>query len=187
MLNKSNHKRIINIVHISLFAILLSICSMITIPMAVPITLQTFGVFVTCLLIGGKRATLSIIIWILLGIIGLPVFSGFKSGLATLLGPTGGYIIGFIFTALLMWLAENIFPKKITWTIFSMLLGLILCYTIGTIWFVMIYTNTGNNMTISKALSICVLPFILFDILKMFLALIIGNNKTIKMLLKLSN
>ena len=61
-----------------------------------------------------------------------------------------------------------------------MLIGLSICYIIGTFWFIKVYTNTANDMTISKAISICVTPFILFDLLKIFLALIIGNNKVIK-------
>ena len=168
------------IIQISIFAILLSICSMISIPLTVPFTFQTFGVFVTCLLIGGKKATLSIIVWILLGLVGLPVFSSFKSGFVALLGPTGGYIFGFIISSLCMWLFQNIFPKKITWMIFSMLVALLICYIIGTSWFIIIYTKTGDNITISKAISICIVPFIIFDLIKIMLALIIGNNKFIK-------
>ena len=104
---KSSGKAI-DITLIALFAALMAICSWISIPLTVPFTLQTFAVFVTLEIIGGKRGTLSILVFLLLGAIGVPVFAGFKSGVAVLLGTTGGYLIGFLCTALIYWLFTSL-------------------------------------------------------------------------------
>ena len=95
--------------YIGLFAVVIAICSWISIPTVVPFTLQTFAVFLAVAVLGGKRGTLSVIVYVLLGAVGLPVFSGFKGGIGVLLNTTGGYIIGFIFSALLMWAFEKAF------------------------------------------------------------------------------
>ena len=98
---------------IGLFTAVMAVCSWISIPATVPFTLQTFAVFLTCGLLGGRRGTLTVLVYLLLGAIGLPVFSGFTGGIGHLAGPTGGYIIGFIFSALVMWLGEQIDIKGI--------------------------------------------------------------------------
>ena len=114
--------------YIGLFAVVIAICSWISIPTVVPFTLQTFAVFLAVAVLGGKRGTLSVIVYVLLGAVGLPVFSGFKGGIGVLLNTTGGYIIGFIFSALLMWAFEKAFGKK-TWAlILSMVLALSLIH-----------------------------------------------------------
>ena len=95
--------------------------------MTVPFTLQTFAVFLAVGVLGGKRGSLAVLIYILLGAVGIPVFAGFSGGIGQLLGNTGGYIIGFLFSALLMWLIEKLFGRK-TWVMgISMVLGLIVC------------------------------------------------------------
>ena len=96
-----------DIVYIAVFAVIMAICSWISIPAAVPFTLQTFGVFIAVGILGGKRGTLSVLVFILLGAIGVPVFAGFSGGIGVLAGTTGGYIIGFLFSALVMWAMEN--------------------------------------------------------------------------------
>ena len=92
-----------DMVYIAIFAVLMAICSWISIPMAVPFTLQTFGVFMAVGILGGKRGTFAVLIYIILGAIGVPVFAGFSGGIGVLLSSTGGYIIGFLFSALVMW------------------------------------------------------------------------------------
>ena len=96
-----------DIVYIAVFAVIMAICSWISIPAAVPFTLQTFGVFIAVGILGGKRGTLSVLVFILLGAIGVPVFAGFSGGIGVLAGTTGGYIIGFLFSALVMWAMEK--------------------------------------------------------------------------------
>ncbi|MEI3229118.1 MAG: biotin transporter BioY [Lachnospiraceae bacterium] len=87
-----------DMVYIAIFAVLIAICSWISIPTTVPFTLQTFAVFLAVGVLGGKRGTLSILIYLLLGAIGVPVFAGFTGGIGIVLGTTGGYIIGFLFS-----------------------------------------------------------------------------------------
>ncbi|MDO4494129.1 MAG: biotin transporter BioY [Clostridia bacterium] len=155
----------------ALCAALIAVCSWIQIPAAVPFTLQTFGVFLAVGLLGGKLGTIAVVVYIALGAFGLPVFSGFAGGLGKLLGPTGGYILGFLASALVMWAAERMFGKKLPVLAVSMVVGLLVCYAFGTAWFLVVYANLGKAMTLAKALSLCVVPFILPDALKIALAL----------------
>ena len=129
----------------ALFVAVMAVCSWISIPATVPFTLQTFGVFLSVGLLGGKRGSLAVLVYLLLGAVGLPVFSGFTGGIGHLLGPTGGYIIGFIFSALLMWLAERLFGKSVAVLAVSMIAGLIVCYAFGTSWFMSVYTKTPGR------------------------------------------
>ena len=110
---KSVGQKTLDMVYIAVFAVIIAVCSWISVPMVIPFTLQTFGVFCAVGLLGGKRGTLSVLIYVLLGAVGIPVFSGFSSGIGTLFGVTGGYIMGFIFTALVYWLITLVFGKKL--------------------------------------------------------------------------
>lgn len=154
----------------AIFTAIIVVCSWITVPGTVPFTLQTFGVFLTTAVLGGKRGTVSVLVYILLGAIGLPVFSNFMGGMGVILGSTGGYIAGFLFTALTMWLFEKIFGKKTIVLAISMLIGLIVCYAIGTAWFMVVYTEKSGAVGLWTTLSWCVFPFIIPDILKLGLA-----------------
>ena len=116
-----------DIVYIAVFAVIMAICSWISIPAAVPFTLQTFGVFIAAGVLGGKRGTLSVLVFILLGAVGIPVFANFSGGIGVLVGPTGGYIIGFLFSALVMWAMEKLPGKKSIMQIVSMVVGLVVC------------------------------------------------------------
>ena len=118
----------VDMAYIALFAVLITICSWISIPAAVPLTFQTFGVFLAVGVLGGKRGTLSVVTYLLLGAVGLPVFSGFRGGLVGLLGATGGYIVGFLFSALFLWGMESLIGRKKWEFALSMLLGLLVCY-----------------------------------------------------------
>ena len=161
---------------IALFAAIMAVCSWIMIPATVPFTMQTFGVFLAVGLLGGKRGTISIIVYLLLGAAGLPVFSGFTGGIGHILGPTGGYMVGFIFTALIMWLFERFFGKGTRSLAISMALGLVVCYAFGTAWFILVYTNTKEPVGIMTALSWCVFPFIIPDMVKIALALALTSR-----------
>ena len=101
-----------DLAYIAIFAVLIAICSWISIPMTVPFTLQTFGVFMAVGVLGGKRGSLAVLVYILLGAIGVPVFAGFSGGLGILLNNTGGYIIGFLFSALVMWAMESLHGSR---------------------------------------------------------------------------
>lgn len=157
-----------NEIEIALFAVLLAVFSWTTIPFAVPFTLQTFGVYVALMMLGGKRGTIAIALYILLGAVGVPVFSGFNSGIGALLGPTGGYIFGFLVTGLVYILMEKRtfrFRAPV-----SLVIGTLLCYAFGTIWFVIVYSQKNGPISVWTALLKCVIPFILPDAAKLVLA-----------------
>lgn len=161
---------------IALFTAVMAVCSWISIPAAVPFTMQTFGVFITVGILGGKRGSLAILVYLLLGAAGLPVFSGFTGGIGHLMGPTGGYIIGFIFSALLMWLAEKLFGRSVKVLSVSMLAGLIVCYAFGTAWFMAVYTRNTGEVGLMTALGWCVFPYIIPDVIKIVLALLLTRR-----------
>ena len=155
-------------IKISMMTVFIVICAWITIPFTVPFTMQTFGIFLSLMLLGGRNGTISIIIYILLGIIGLPVFSGFNSGIGCIMGPTGGYIAGFVLCGLIYWMITDRINKTAVQYI-ALAAGLIVCYIVGTLWFIYIGTEVGDTGFV-QAFAVCVLPYIPFDILKLFLA-----------------
>ena len=157
--------------YIAMFAVIMAVCSWISVPYIVPFTLQTFGVFLAVSVLGGKRGTLAVLIYILLGCVGLPVFAGFTGGFGILLGSTGGYIVGFLFTALIMWAMEKIPGNQTLVTSASMVLGLLACYAFGTVWFVVVYARTTGPVGLWTAMGWCVFPYIIPDLAKMALAL----------------
>ncbi len=154
----------------ALFAVLIAVCAWIAIPAAVPFTLQTMGLFLTMGLLGGRRAALTVTVYLLLGLIGIPVFSGFRGGLGMLAGITGGYLIGFLFAALVYWLItakrSGYFPTMIL----GMIAGLLVDYAFGTAWFMLFYARAYGAIGLSTALSMCVVPFIIPDLIKLGVA-----------------
>lgn len=175
--NKRNNL-IKSIVIVSLTSVFITICSWIAIPFTVSFTLQTFAIFFALRLFGGFKGLLSIILYVLLGLIGVPVFTGFKAGLGAILGPTGGYILGFILAGVLYLVMEKLtkFTEKKVFCFIIMLIGLILCYVFGTLWFCFVMSDKGNNYTFIEALLACVVPFIIPDIIKIVLAEIISSK-----------
>ena len=165
----------LDMVYIALFACLMAICAWISIPGQIPFTLQTMGVFLAVGLLGGKRGTIAVLVYILMGAVGLPVFSGFAGGLGKLLGMTGGYIVGFLVSALLMWAMEPLFGSK-KWVLpVSMVVGLIACYAFGTAWFMVVYTSSKGAITLGAVLGMCVIPYIIPDVIKIAVALLLTN------------
>ncbi len=152
---------------------LIAVCSWIQIPMTVPFTLQTFGIFVTIGLLGGKLGTMSVLAYVLLGAFGVPVFAGFTGGFGIIMGNTGGYIFGFIASAIVMWLIEKFFGKGYPVLICSMIAGLLVCYSLGTAWFMLVYSRNTGSIGIMQTLSWCVIPFIIPDIVKILCASVI--------------
>ena len=155
---------------IALFAALFAVCAWISIPAAVPFTLQTMGLFITMGLLGGKRCTLAVLLYLLLGAVGIPVFSSFRGGFAVLAGVTGGYLIGFLIAALVYWLITARSPGKLWLMILGMAAGLLVDYVFGTAWFMLLYAETYGAIGLSAALSMCVIPFIVPDVIKLGLA-----------------
>lgn len=168
---KKKKFKTIDIVYIGLFAALIAVCAWISIPMTVSFTLQTCAVCLTAGLLGWKRGTLTVLVYILLGMVGLPVFTGFKSGIAAVTGPTGGYIVGFIFTALIVGLAADRLGKRLWANILFMAIGILVCYLFGTVWFMIAY-----KVTFASALTTCVIPFLIPDAVKIAVAAILVNR-----------
>lgn len=172
-----SHKSILDIVYIALFAAIISICSLVSIPIgSIPVTLQILGVCLAAGFLGLAKGTVSVVIYILLGLIGIPVFAGGTSGFAKLASPTGGYIIGFIFTALIIGLAIKFFGRKLLVLVIAMIIGILVCYAFGTAWFIILYNNSEKSMDLAKALSLCVLPYLPFDAVKIAISAVLVNR-----------
>lgn len=169
------HFKTNDIAYIGMFAALMAICSWISIPTTVPFTLQTLGVFTAVGLLGGKRGTTAVLVYILMGAVGLPVFSGFTGGMGILFGSTGGYIIGFLASALVMWAMEAMFGRKNLVLMCSMVLGLLVCYAFGTLWFIQVYTRTKGAVEFATVLGWCVLPFVIPDLVKISMAMVLSH------------
>ena len=165
-----------DIVLIGIFAALIAICSWISIPTAVPFTLQTFGMFMAVEMLGGKRGTLAVLVYLLLGAAGLPVFAGFTGGMGIITGSTGGYIVGFLLGALVMWAMEALLPKHPAVSVLSMLVGLLVCYALGTAWFMFVYSRDNGAVGLMAVLGWCVFPFIIPDLIKIALAWILSRR-----------
>ena len=154
----------------ALGAALMAICAWISIPAQVPFTLQTFAVFFITGLLGLKCGTASVIVYLLLGAVGLPVFAGFKGGLGSLVGVTGGYLLGFVFSALAVGLITKFFGRSLPVLVLAMVAGLALCYAFGSAWFQVLYIQSKGPITTGAVLSMCVIPYLLPDAIKIALA-----------------
>lgn len=153
---------------IALFAGLIVICSWISIPTTIPFTMQTFAVYLAMSFLGGRSGTVAVCVYLMLGLIGMPVYAGFASGIGTLLGPNGGYMLGWVLSGLVMRGMERL-PARGRWfEAASLLLGLLVCYAAGTAWFMVVY---GGAIGLGTALMGCVVPFLLPDVVKLWLAM----------------
>ncbi|MDE7362717.1 MAG: biotin transporter BioY [Oscillospiraceae bacterium] len=167
---KTAKKDLFNIrsmVFMAIFAALICVAAPYAIPMPglVPISLGTFAIYLTGAMLGGKRGTVAVCVYILLGAIGLPVFTAFSGGFAKLFGPTGGYIIGYIPLVLLTGIFADRSAKKRWLMPIGMVLGTAVMYAFGTAWYMIM-----NGTPLGAALMSCVVPFLIGDTLKMVLA-----------------
>ena len=174
--NEKNTYHTLDLVYVALGTVLITICSWLSIPTTVPFTMQTFAIFFVLLFLGGKRGTVSIIVYILLGVIGIPVFAQFTSGIGILLGTTGGYIVGFIFMGLIYWLITGLLGKKIWVEVLAMIAGIVVLYAFGTVWFMVIYSKENVAIGLAMVLAWCVIPFIIPDLVKLGLALALARR-----------
>ena len=153
---------------------LLCLCAWLSVPVGdIYITMQTFGICITLLLLGGKYGSISIFAYLLLGAVGLPVFSGFRGGMGVLLGPTGGYIWGFGISALVYWLFTALFKDNSPVRLISLCLGLVLCYLLGSLWYMHAYLHGQSFIFV---LAKCVLPYCLPDACKLTLAFTLSDK-----------
>ena len=145
----------------SLFAALITVCAWIAIPVPpIAVTLQTFGVLMALGVLGGKWGTVSILLYLALGVVGLPVFAGFRGGIAALLDATGGFLWGFLAGGLVYWLTEKLGKFS------SFVLCQLGCYLCGCIWF----RYWAGDVDFGAAVLICVVPYLIPDTVKLWLA-----------------
>lgn len=160
------------IVIISMFTSIICVLSVITLPLGpIPFSLGLFAILITGALLTPKQALISVLIYLLLGGVGLPVFASFKSGFHTLFGLTGGYLMSYPIVAYIIAKTRDILTSKIGkkyifyYILSGMILGTIICYLLGTIWFAFISKNSFHY-----SLMVCVIPFIPLDIIKIISA-----------------
>lgn len=160
------------LVRIALVTAITCILAPLSIPLPfspVPLSLTNLVLYISIFVLGWKSATVSYLVYLLLGTVGLPVFSGFAGGLGKLAGPTGGYLVGMIFLTILSgWIAER-FSKKPVLIFIGMLLGSAVNYLFGTTWLCM-----QLHLSFAEGLVIGVVPYLFFDIAKMLIALFVG-------------
>ena len=164
--------RTVELAYIAFGAALIAVCAWITIPFTVPFTMQLFAVFFVLTVLGGRNGTIAIAVYLLLGTIGVPVFSGFKAGFGVLIGMTGGYLVGMLLIGIVYWIVTKLVKATIASELCAFAIGLIMCYIFGTLWFSIL----NGEMRFLSSLAVCVVPFILPDILKLALAYFVGRK-----------
>ena len=162
------------LVEISLFSALICVCSFVSIPLVIPITLQLFGVYLALFTLGGRRGLFCVLLYIFIGAIGLPVFSGFSGGISRLFDATGGYIFGFVILSLVYIALSKLLPRRRMFTALSSVLSLISLYLTGSMWYAFVYLDGCESLT--HVLLVSVLPFIIPDVTKIFMAYIISKR-----------
>jgi len=149
---------------------LIAVCAQIAIPLLIPFTMQNFAVALLPALLGWQWSTAAGLVYLALGAVGAPVFSGFGGGFGKLLGPTGGYLISYPFVMLLTGALLPRLPDSFWGRFLAMCAGLLLCYVFGTAWFVVVYSARSGAITVWAALMKCVIPYLVPDLAKLALA-----------------
>ena len=160
-----------NMTSCALMAALMCVLCPVSVPVGpVPISLSILVILLTVCVLGPWRALVSYTVYLLLGAVGMPVFSGFQGGLAKLAGPTGGYLAGFWLMILVAGIIMEKGKRNLLVTILGMLVGVAIDYAVGTAWFVF-----QTESTVVHALDVCVYPFIPFDVAKIVIAVLLGS------------
>lgn len=169
---KKSRLTVKNMSYCAICAALLAISAWIAVPaLQISFTMQSFAVFFILGLLGGRLGAVSIGIYLLLGTVGLPVFSGFRGGVSILLGVTGGYIWGFLAAALVFWAVTALFGQSRWVKLAAMVLGMAVCYACGTAWYLQAY---GGSFW--PVFATCVVPYLLPDGIKIALALSLSGR-----------
>ena len=157
----------------ALCAAMTVVCAWLSLPLgSITFTLQSFAVSLSLLLLGGKWGAVSVFVYLLLGAVGLPVFSGFRGGIGMVLGATGGYLFGFLAMALVFWLITAVFGEKCR--IPALISGQLACYACGTVWMAAVYVRQWSS--ILSLLTVCVAPYVLPDAAKLLLACLLAKR-----------
>ena len=175
--SSSKSEQLRDLCHISVFAALIVICAQVSIPMplGVPMTLQTFAIPLAGVVLGPRKGMFAVIVYVLLGAIGAPVFAGFKGGLGVLFGPTGGFILSFPLMTFLAGVCER--KGGTMWLVTGLIAGAVVNYICGMVFFVFVMPS---NFT--TAFTACVLPFLPTAVIKIIMVAVSG--RTIKTALK---
>lgn len=156
----------------ALMTAVLCILAPISVPIGpIPVSLTNLVLCFCVILLGKKKATVSFLIYLLIGAVGIPVFSGFSGGVGKMVGPTGGYLVGFLF---LTWIGGMFTERhlgKPVWYALGMALGTLCLYAFGTLWYLVLMKTD-----VWYALTVCVFPFLIFDAIKIILACTIGET-----------
>ena len=158
---------------ISLFTALMCVSAMLYIPLTVPVTLQTLVLFLAFFILGGRDATLAVALYVAIGALGLPVFSGFTGGIARLLDPTGGYILGMLLGALVYAFFDTGRTKSPKIKLTAAAIALVTVYTAGTLWYALVYSRESS---LGAIFLTCVVPFVIPDIVKLGLAYTVAKR-----------
>ncbi len=155
----------------ALMSALFCILGPLSIPIGpIPLSLTGLVLYMSLYITGRKMTAIAYLIYLIIGMIGLPVFSGYAGGLGKVIGPTGGYLAGYIFTALISGTVIDKYYNNRIISIIGMYIGLIFLYAFGTLWYAII--NEGN--TVLEILKICIIPFIPADSIKIILSAFLG-------------
>lgn len=155
----------------ALMAALMCVLCPVSVPIGpIPISLGILVILLTVYVLGTWRALISYTVYLLLGAVGMPVFSGFQGGLAKLAGPTGGYLVGFWLMILVSGLIMELCKRNLLLTVLGMVVGVAVDYVVGTAWFVF-----QTESTVAHAFDVCVFPFIPFDAAKIVIAVLFGS------------
>lgn len=165
-----------DLAQIGMFVALICVCAWIVIPGTVPFTLQTFAVFLAAALLGCQRGTIAIVTYVLLGVVGAPVFAGFRGGPAVLLDATGGFLIGFVVAVPVVAAIIKVAGRKAHVLAGAMLIGQIICYVLGTGWFIVLYAQNNQAVGVMTALMMCVVPYVVPDMVKIALAVLMSRK-----------
>lgn len=171
MTSRNTTTKTYSLTTIALMAAVTCVAGPLTIPIGpVPVSLVPLVILLSVYILGTKKGTLSLLIYLLIGAVGVPVFSGFTGGIGKLAGPTGGYLIGYIFAALIAgWFIHHFYDKVIV-QFLGMVLGLVVLYAFGTVWLAY-----SAHMTPAAAIAAGVLPFVVFDLIKIVIAIVLGR------------
>ena len=137
----------------------------------VPISLTNLVIYIAVYLLGAKGAAISYMLYLLLGAVGLPVFSDYSGGLGKLLGPTGGYLAGFVFICIIGGIVIERTNANPVWAIAALIVSTAIAYAFGTVWFIIV-----AKYELNQALAVCVYPFIPFDLAKIVIATVLGKT-----------
>lgn len=169
-MNSTQSTKTHNLTFIGLLAALICVLAPISFPIPispVPISMAFFAIYF-CAIVGGmKRGTISVVVYILLGGIGVPVFAGWTAGFQKLAGPTGGYLIGYLFVAAFTGYFADRFEDNLPICLFGMIMGTLICYLFGTVWLAVLM-----KVSFGKALFMGVIPYLPGDAVKIALALL---------------